>query len=581
MNLLITNEGECLDKACPLSEHPNPQFRRDSYWCLNGTWSFATETFKSDDSWPENGQDILVPFAPETVLSGVHGKDYHGCYLYYQKVFDLPEGIAEKNVRLYFEAVDQVCDVYLNGVYLGHHEGGYAPFYFDRLTLKKKGNVLRVIALDTCSGNYPIGKQSLKPGGIWYHPTSGIWGSVYLENVPKNCIDDITYKTSILDKNCEVFGRFQGKKEGWKIEISFAGKQIASSEFDENGKAVLSLEKDFRLWDIDNPNLYDVLITNGEDKVYSYFGVREISIVEHNGHKVPALNGKPIFLTGPLDQGYYPESGLTPPSDKAMEEDIALMKEYGFNMIRKHIKVEPRRWYYHCDRLGMLVMQDFVNIGAPYSLWMIISAPFLPYRMDDKKEKVQKKLGARNSLCKASYIDSMEKTVDLLKNYPSVIAWTVFNEGWGQFDTVAMVENLQKLDNSRLIDANSGWIDQGVGNFSSHHVYFRKVKLKPSSDRILSLSEFGGYSLKTDGHTMMDKAFGYKMFRDTEALNKAIKALYENEIIPLKKVGLSVAVYTQFSDVEEEINGLVTYDRKIKKVDPKLMRELNAKLKEM
>ena len=580
MNLLFTEEGKNVSKECPLSEHPNPQFRRDSYACLNGEWDFSLLP-NSKEKIEQYQTKILVPFAVETALSGVGIQDVKGKFLHYRKVFDLPQGIDKEHVCLHFEAVDCSCDVYLNGVHLGHHDGGYSPFCFANLTLLEKGNDLRVIVKDDTSGEYPIGKQSLKPGGIWYHATSGIYGSVWLENIPGNHLTDIRYEIHRKMGICTVFAKFSGKNDNWFAEVSFQGKPICREQIDVEGKANLYLGEAFHEWTPESPNLYDVKFSNGEDTVYSYFGMRKISVGTHKGYPFPMLNGKPIFMTGPLDQGYFPESGLTPPTDQAMINDILAMKTYGFNMIRKHIKVEPRRWYYHCDRLGMLVMQDFVNIGAPYNPFIIMTGPFVKRKWDDTKERVQKRLHSRSDFAKANYLFTMESTVDLLKNHPSIVVWTIFNEGWGQFNTKDVYERLKQLDESRLIDANSGWIDQGVGDFSSHHVYFIKPRLHSDHKRILSLSEFGGYSYKENGHTMMDKAFGYKKLETKEKLEIALRKLFEEQIIPLKKEGLAVAVYTQLSDVEEEINGLLTYDRQVQKVDLEVMKELNAKLKEL
>lgn len=580
MNQLFTEEGKKVDQACPLSEHPNPQFRRDSYASLNGMWDLCIAPSK-DETLGDYPLKILVPFAVETALSGVGIQDVKGKFLHYRKVFDLPEGIKKSHVWLHFEAVDCSCDVYLNGTYLGHHDGGYSSFRFADLSLREQGNDLRVIVKDDTNGEFPIGKQSLKPGGIWYHATSGIWGSVWLENLPENHLSDIRYEIHRKMGICTVFAKFAGKTDNWFAEVSFQGKPICSAPIDVEGKANLWLGEDAKEWSPEEPNLYDVKFTNGEDTVYSYFGMRKISVGTYQGHPFPLLNGKPIFMTGPLDQGYYPESGLTPPSDQAMIDDILAMKECDFNMIRKHIKIEPRRWYYHCDRLGVLVMQDFVNIGAPYNPFLVMTGPFIKRHWNDGTEKVQKRLHSKSDFAKANYLFTMEATVDRLKNHPSIVAWTIFNEAWGQFDTKGVYERLKQLDESRLIDANSGWIDQGVGDFSSHHVYFVKPRLHSDNKRILSLSEFGGYSLKVDGHTMMEKAFGYKRLKTKEKLEEAIQQLFIDQILPLKKEGLAVAVYTQLSDVEEEINGLLTYDRKIKKVDPKLMSKLNAKLKEL
>lgn len=578
MNRLITDEGKTVDLSCPLPEHPSPQFRREGYACLNGRWDFYIDD-KKTSSIPKFKQQIIVPFAVETYLSGIETSVKPTDVMHYRRFFDLPDGFDPDHVVLHFEAVDQVCDVYLNGELLGHHEGGYHPFSFPCPKLKEKGNELRVnVTDDTGSPYFPRGKQSTKPGGIWYHPTSGIYGSVWLEEVPEKHIEDVTYETHYQTGICKVFVKLTHPKTTCKIRVFFKEELVFEDKIGSDGVVEMNLSKHLHLWGFNEPNLYNVDLIYGDDLVHSYFGIREIGVIEHHGRLFPTINGQRIFLTGPLDQGYYPESGLTPPTVKAMRLDLTAIKSCGFTMVRKHIKIEPRRYYYLCDRLGMLVMQDFVNIGAPYSPLLIVAAPFLHIKMDDSKPKTKKRLGIIDEKVEQAFISHVKETTELLKNHPCVVSWTLFNEGWGQFDT-RKIEPM--LDHSRLIDANSGWYDQGAGNFDSHHVYFRKVRLKQSKDRILSLSEFGGYSLKIEGHTYSNRSFGYKKMKSKEHLQQSLIKLYENEIIPLKKQGIAVAVYTQWTDVEEEINGIMTYDRKVMKVDPAVLRSLNAKLREM
>ena len=579
MNQLITEEGRKVDLEHPLQEHPNPELRRDAYASLNGFWDFSLSD-SSDTASVNYDKKVVVPFAIETYLSQIQQTNIEGKYLHYKKVFDCPSSIDKEHVALHFEAVDCVCDVYLNGVHLGHHEGGYIPFHFSDLTLLEKGNVLLLVVKDDTDGRYPCGKQSKKPGGIWYTPTSGVWGSVWLENVPANHVKDLVYEFDEKAKICNVFLKSTGEKKRYSIEIYYQGELVQKADF-VNGKARLDLSSNFHLWDVDHPNLYDVKVAGEEDTVYSYFGFRTISKVEVNGFLYPALNGKPIFLSGPLDQGYYPESGLTPPSDQAMIDDILRTKAFGFNVIRKHIKIEPRRWYYHCDRLGMLVMQDFMNIGAPYSQYLIVTGPFITRHWDDKKESAKRRLHGDDKFAQQQFLSCMEESVALLRRHPCIVAWTIFNEGWGQFDSENTYAKLIQLDASRLVDVNSGWIEQGIGDFYSRHIYFRKARLKNDHKRILSLSEFGGYTLQVMGHSMKEKQFGYKKNKDSKQLEEALIKLYKDQIIPLKKVGLAVAIYTQITDAEEEVNGLWTYDREVCKVEPSLLAELNKELKEV
>ena len=300
--------------------------------------------------------------------------------------------------------------------------------------------------------------------------------------------------------------------------------------------------------------------------------------MEKDGHKVFALNNEPLFLTGVLDQGYFPESGLTPPTDKAMADDIEVMKSLGFNCLRKHIKIEPMRWYYHADRLGMIVIQDMVNGGAPYNPFLIVSAPFIPWKKDDTKR--MNRFGRGDEASRAFFEQELVGTVERLKNCPCIAIWTLFNEGWGQFEAKRLTAKLRKLDPNRLIDSTSGWFDQGVGDFASRHIYFRKIRLKPSPNRILALTEFGGYSLRVEDHVYSHKNFGYAKTKDEKELTARLEKLYREQVIPAKKQGLSVAILTQLCDVEEETNGLLTYDRKVTKVKAKTMIALNEELKQ-
>ncbi len=568
-----TYEGRKVDQNCPLSEYPTPQFARDSYLCLNGQWDFyIDETPNNHSFYP---QKILVPFAVETPLSGIERHVEAADVLHYRRKFTLPEGFRKGRVLLHFEAVDQRCDVYLNGVRVVHHEGGYFPFTVDCLELQEGENELCVdVQDDVDSPVFPRGKQAKESSGIWYTGTSGIWGSVWLESVPNEVIQSIRLTPDFDERRLFVEAKFEGKPLSSQIEAYLDGHLVATGEFDADLGCVLDLSSHFRPWTPEKPVLYDLKIRINDDEVKSYFAMRKFSSLTYKGHRVFALNNKPYFLAGLLDQGYFPDGGLTPPSDLAMANDIETAKSMGFNMLRKHIKIEPMRWYYHCDRLGMIVIQDFVNGGDHYSQFYFSVAPFIPFKFDDTVKL--KKFGSSRPEYRKRFEEDMTPTVQRLYNVPSIAAWTLFNEGWGQFEAVRLTAYLRELDPTRLIDSTSGWYDQGVGDFRSRHIYFRKVRLKPSEDRILFLSEFGGYVHVVEGHTATTgKGIHYFKKKD---LTKAMVDLYEKELIPAKEVGLSVTALTQFTDVEEELNGLVTYDRKVVKVDQKKMSELNARL---
>ena len=540
---------------------------------LDGEWDFAMD--KTPFLPQEYNEKIVVPFAVETPSSGIArhvGKDDR---LHYRKVFDLPAHFRNEHTVIKFQAVDQVCDVYLNGAHLGHHEGGYLPFEYVVGPLKAEGNVLQVeVSDDTDSPIYPRGKQSNRPRGIWYTATSGIYGSVYIEDVPSERIECFRLNPDFDHRSLLVYVKKRGEGDVHYV-IRYQGDRIASGLL--NGPIDCSLF--FHPWDIESPNMYEIDLLFGEDKVTSQFGFRKFGPVMMNERRVFGLNGRPTFLSGVLDQGYWPDSGLTCPSVEAAYFDISTMKNLGFNALRKHIKVEDMRFYALCDYLGMVVIQDIVNGGSPYKNWLIASAPFLPYRFDDKKKKRQALFGRGLEKSRTFFTQTLAGYVDCLYNVTSLAVYTLFNEGWGQFDAVKNTQLLSELDPTRLIDSTSGWFDQGCGDFSSHHVYFKKVKLS-ADDRILALTEFGGYSYRVKGHLFINKRnFGYGKVKNGEALTGKIKNLYEEQVIPQLKQGLSVAIYTQLSDVENETNGLLTYDRAVLKIDAESMREINALLR--
>ena len=359
-----------------------------------------------------------------------------------------------------------------------------------------------------------------------------------------------------------------------------AGEVIAEEWTDEQGTAeILLQEQHVRPWSPEDPFLYEVTITLGEDRVESYFALRKFSMVEREGKQVLALNNKPIFMSGVLDQGYWSDGLYTAPSDEALIYDIQTMKDLGFNMLRKHIKIEPLRWYYHCDRLGMIVWQDMVSGGAPQSPLVIQVLPFLGIHLCDRKYR---KFGRAAEESRDQYVQDLYDTVELLYNTPSLAVWVPFNEGWGQFDSLQMTQILWELDDTRLVDHASGWHDQGGGDFKSRHIYFRRARMRGDGRRVLALTEFGGYSLPVAGHTATKKEFGYRMYHGEAEFMAAYRRLYTEEIQPLlDSQGLSAAVYTQLSDVEEEVNGLLTYDRRVCKVDAAEVRALNRQLRFM
>jgi len=553
--------------------------RRDNWLCLNGVWQYAI--CEADMPEPEHYDgDIIVPFSPESLLSGVKRQLLPGQTLWYRKKARF-ESLLGQRLLLHFGAVDQHCTVYCNGKKAGSHSGGYWPFCFDitELILDGENTLALAVTDDSDTGNEAYGKQNLNRGGIWYTAQSGIWQTVWAEYVPQQYISNVRITPDCT--NAEVTFQIdfaEGKSEvtEYTIQIFSDGKLISNGTFIQS-TARLHMG-DFRYWSPDDPFLYTVKITAEQDKVESYFGMREFAAIrDNNGHMRFALNGKPLFQSGLLDQGYWSDGLYTPPSDEAMIWEISELKKLGFNMLRKHIKIEPLRWYYHCDRLGMLVWQDFVSGGGPYKPLVTQYLPFVNIRLSDRHFGL---FGRRNELGRAIFERDMARTVKLLYNVVSIAVWVPFNEGWGQFDALRIAQTLKKTDTTRLIDHASGWHDQGGGDFKSRHIYYKKYKMhRDKKKRIQVLSEFGGYSCPCEGHMTSDVLFGYRMYKDADELTDAFEKLYRQEVLPAAEAGLAASVYTQVSDVEDEINGIFTYDRAEMKLREELVRQINEPLK--
>lgn len=555
-----------------LNEYPRPQLVRDSYICLNGEWEYAIT--KSDVIPSSFDGKILVPFSPEKVISGVNKLITPTDYLYYKFLLDIPLEYDNDIILLHFGAVDQICDIYINNTFVFHHEGGFLPFEFNIKPYLKnlKGTLILRVRDLTDSSYLSRGKQRIKHGNIWYTPQSGIYMPVWLESVPNDYIKRLII-TPDFDNSCV---NIKVDSESNEIECIFDGNVFKS---DENHNILIKLQ-DFIAWCPENPVLYDFEIRTKNDKVKSYFAMRKISIVEDsNGYKRIALNNKPYFMKGVLDQGYYEEGSLTPSSDDDYVNDIKTMKEMGFNTLRKHIKIESLRWYYHCDKIGMLVWQDFVNGGTKYNIPTISFPLFTDIHLKDNKYRM---FGRMDLKGKNQALKEFTDTIDLLYNSPSIVLWTIFNEGWGQFDAQKALELCKKHDKTRLFDHASGWHDQGTSDTKSLHVYFKRVKMpssKKTKDRAIILSECGGYTLPIEGHLFEGKKFGYKSIKnEADFLNKYSEFI-EKDIIKNIPLGLCAFIYTQLSDVEEEVNGLITYDRKVIKVNKKSMNEINGLVK--
>ncbi len=571
--MLMTPWGEHLDENCILTEYPRPQMRRNSYLNLNGRWEYAITD--SDESPPRWDGTILVPFSPESALSGVGRSLRPGQTLWYRREVIVPQGFipADGRLLLHFGAVDQEAAVYWNGRLLGRHMGGYNAFTLDATDALGPRNSLVVrVHDDTDASFHSRGKQKTRRGGIWYTPQSGIWQTVWMEAVPRHYIESLRIVPLFDQSAVEVMVRCS---QPLQCEATVDGRTVPFT----SGEPARIPMPDFRAWSPEDPYLYDLSVTLGEDRVESYFGMRKMEVrADRGGVKRLFLNGEPYFQSGLLDQGYWPDGLYTAPSDEALIYDIQTAKAMGFNLLRKHIKVEPMRWYYHCDRLGMLVWQDMPSGGGKYR-FSTITLPLVTgiHRRDNH----YRAFARASSQGRGEYMDELEEMVGQLFNAPSVVLWVPFNEGWGQFDSTLVMERLRALDPTRPVDPASGWHDQGAGELRSLHVYFKPFRFRRDRrGRALALSEFGGYNLRVDGHCFNQKDYGYRRLPDAAALWRDFSRLYEREVLPAVPRGLCASVYTQLSDVEDELNGLMTYDRRVVKLDADEVRELNERLKE-
>ena len=571
--MLTTPWGERLDENRILIEYPRPQMRRDSYLNLNGRWEYAiTDSDELPRRWDGT---ILVPFSPESALSGVGRSLQPGQTLWYRREVILPQGFipADGRLLLHFGAVDQEAAVYWNGRLLGRHMGGYNAFTLDATDALGPRNSLVVrVHDDTDASFHSRGKQKTRRGGIWYTPQSGIWQTVWMEAVPRHYIESLRIVPLFDQSAVEVMVRCS---QPLQCEATVDGRTVPFT----SGEPARIPMPDFRAWSPEDPYLYDLSVTLGEDRVESYFGMRKMEVrADRGGVKRLFLNGEPYFQSGLLDQGYWPDGLYTAPSDEALIYDIQTAKAMGFNLLRKHIKVEPMRWYYHCDRLGMLVWQDMPSGGGKYR-FSTITLPLVTgiHRRDNH----YRAFARASSQGRGEYMDELEEMVGQLFNAPSVVLWVPFNEGWGQFDSTLVMERLRALDPTRPVDPASGWHDQGAGELRSLHVYFKPFRFRRDRrGRALALSEFGGYNLRVDGHCFNQKDYGYRRLPDAAALWRDFSRLYEREVLPAVPRGLCASVYTQLSDVEDELNGLMTYDRRVVKLDADEVRELNEQLKE-
>lgn len=559
MNDLYTAQGEALT-GTPWQVYPRPQMRRDSFLNLNGSWEFAAR------SGPELSEDfdgtIRVPFCPESLLSGVHRHFPEGSFLFYRRALQLPEGFCRGRVLLHIGAADQVLDCYVNRRHIGTHVGGYEAMTFDITeALQPENELVLRVRDDLRSKVLPYGKQRMDRGGMWYTPVSGIWQTVWLESVPEVYISRLSIQirgtTAVIDTGKpELEGTVTVRTPQGPLSLRLTA-----------GKAEIAPENP-RLWSPEDPYLYAFTVEAGQDRVESYFALRTLEIKTVEGLPRLCLNGKPYFFHGLLDQGYWSDGLFTPAAPECYAQDILTMKELGFNTLRKHIKVEPEEFYYQCDRLGMVVFQDMVNNGD----YAYIRDTVLP---TGGLQVLPDRYMHRNRETRQAFLKGMEATVRQLGNHPCIVLWTIFNEGWGQFCSSEAYGRLRALDDTRWIDSTSGWFRGGKTDVDSRHIYFGPWgQLKPSKKPLI-LSEFGGYCYGVEGHLFHpEKAYGYRACQTPEQYRREVLELYRQRIVPVIPKGLCAAIYTQVSDVEDEINGLVTYDRKVLKAGKAAMAAL-------
>ena len=553
---LYTPQGENL-QGTPWQVYPRPQLQRDSYVNLNGLWDFCV---CENGEEPGYDKQIHVPFCPESLLSGLKIAVKPGSYLYYRRKFTAESQVGR--LLLHVGAADQIAKIYVNQKELFTHEGGYNAFTVDITDALESDNELVIRCMDDLRDqSFPYGKQALKRGGMWYTPVSGIWQTVWLEWVPENHIVDLDIQVDLTKATITVTPAMNGK-------VICQGREYPLVE----GSAVITPE-DPHLWSPEDPYLYDFVIETESDRVESYFALRTIESKVINGIPRLCLNGQPYFFHGLLDQGYWPDGIFTPATPECYVNDIKEMKALGFNTLRKHIKVEPEEFYYQCDRLGMVVFQDMVNNGD-YGFFRDTLLPtFGLQKLKDKKMH-------KDFLTRKRFWMCLQATVNQLRNHPCILYWTIFNEGWGQFDSEAVYEKLLQLDASRIIDATSGWFRQNKSDVDSRHIYFTPWSTLQVSDKPLVLSEFGGYAYPVEGHLFnTGNSYGYKACKSEAHFRESVDKLYREKVIPAAKRGLCAAIITQVSDVEDEINGFLTYDRKVNKADAQAMLAIAEELK--
>lgn len=611
MKNLETIWTEAAAQGETLKEYPRPGMKRKHWINLNGMWDYLITDkrilpyqFYENEYFPFDGQ-ILVPFSPEAPLSQVNRQLLPDEVLWYSRVVQLPESCLDVNrqrLLLHFGAVDQICSVYIGGKFVTYHKGGYLPFTVDITDFVSETLTVSILisVRDFSDTSYHArGKQQLERGGMFYTAQSGIWQTVWMEIVPNEYIKDIRttpdydngqvrirVRTAFTQSQksfhtitCRIYQPVFLNEEG--LTDALLNNEITSAVIHPGMEATIAIPEDAqRSWTPEEPWLYPYSLEYGEDRILGYFALRKCDVqMAKDGYPRFFLNNRPYFQSGVLDQGYWPDGLYTAPSDDALIYDIQAMKNLGFNMLRKHGKVESDRWYFHCDRMGMLVWQDMPNGGSDYQHWFVTYlATLLNWTRIPVKDIHAHLLSRTDEDGRQEYICELRDMIKNLYNHPSIVTWVPFNEGWGQFSTKKVTDFIHKLDSSRLVDSASGWFDQNCGDVNSLHYYFLGLPI-PKSDRVLALSEFGGYSLRIPKHSACKNVYGYKKFKSRQALTDGFSRLMKDTIVPSAKKGYSATVYTQLSDIEEETNGLITYDRKKIKMNASVVQKWNEILK--
>ncbi|MCX7885634.1 MAG: glycoside hydrolase family 2 [Verrucomicrobiae bacterium] len=608
---MLTPWGEKVTPENAWREYPRPQFVREAWLNLNGLWNYAITPRNAPAPAKFDGK-ILVPFCVESALSGVGRKLLPTERLWYRRMFVTPSAWKGQRILLHFGAVDHACVLWVNGGLVGAHEGGFDAFSFDITDFLRDGEneLLLAVTDPTDTGEQPRGKQVLEPRGIWYTPVSGIWQTVWLEPVPRDVyLAELRFTPDLPNSRLRVVALVNAAVEDDSLAVrltaSAKGQVIATTVLRVNREGWLHIP-DPQLWSPENPFLYDlkaelvrvknpraalpkgrqrallpafgakereayaraeVLPGTALDTVTSYFAMREVSVGAGPKPEQPhlCLNGKPIFQHGPLDQGWWPDGLHTPPSDAAMRWELEWLKRAGFNMLRKHIKVEPARYYYHCDRLGLLVWQDMPS-GFNRALRNQREDEGEPFRLARSREQHELEL---------------RRMIGALYNHPSVVMWVIHNEGWGQYETRALTQWVKAIDPTRWCNPTSGWLDQNIGDVYDIHTY-HEVPLVPVNkpDRAIVIGEYGGIGWPIAGHLWDEKkrSWGYQTYHDEKSYLDALRKKFDAIAAMRRDIGLSGAVYTQTSDVEGEVNGFLTYDRRVEKVKAELLAELNRKI---